>query len=547
MSSVNGVPQSLIDESAELAQRFAPPTEAAPQPPIEVPGGMQDSTNQGVFFQPNTMPLTPEQQQVPNALRPNATAELVPSSINMGSIPTGLDVTSLQPQQPKPKAAPGDSYATPQAVQAAPAQAGVPNVADNQKAFLDQYGVQQGANTAIAKAESDKAQADATAMVEAQKQTALAANQLSKLHNEFEGNYNERVLQLDGISKQLASQDFTAPKIDEGHFWASRSTPQSIMAGIAIALGAVGGGFSGNGKNSAVDVINKAIDRDIDVQKFNAQKEIQEKQMKSQNLRDQAGVQNSLMSHLQTKYSDDTQAVLAMKNLMLEQTQQQLHINASKSESVVVKKRAAILDSQLEQQKQQVRMQLKQQMYQRQVMQQALGSGDPTKISPEAESYLDPESRKILNERRERYIPGWGEATTKEGATKFREATAETRTALDNISEIKKLSEGLHGLSPMTDRARVAEIRTRLASLTGNLNKSLNKTSRLSDVDVHLIKEILGDPTANTALKSVQLKKLQTVEHVLQNDINNLAESHGIAKRSYSDVNAAKSIVTPRQ
>lgn len=46
----------------------------------------------------------------------------------------------------------------------------------------------------------------------------------------------------------------------------------NIMAGIGIMLGAVGGALQGTGKNAAVDVIERAIDRDLNAQKMNLDK-----------------------------------------------------------------------------------------------------------------------------------------------------------------------------------------------------------------------------------------------------------------------------------
>ena len=50
------------------------------------------------------------------------------------------------------------------------------------------------------------------------------------------------------------------------------SLGQNILAGISIALGALGGSLSGSNQNVALNIINKSIERDIDAQKANLAK-----------------------------------------------------------------------------------------------------------------------------------------------------------------------------------------------------------------------------------------------------------------------------------
>lgn len=65
--------------------------------------------------------------------------------------------------------------------------------------------------------------------------------------------------------RRLAEQvNSISTTVDPDRFWASRSTPQKIGSIIGVALGALG---SRDGNNKAVDVLNRAIERDIDAQK----------------------------------------------------------------------------------------------------------------------------------------------------------------------------------------------------------------------------------------------------------------------------------------
>ncbi len=67
------------------------------------------------------------------------------------------------------------------------------------------------------------------------------------------------------IAKHTAAVDDMAKintTIDPDRFWASRSTPQKILSILGIALGGVNGG-----PNQSMEMIQKAIDRDVDAQK----------------------------------------------------------------------------------------------------------------------------------------------------------------------------------------------------------------------------------------------------------------------------------------
>lgn len=57
-------------------------------------------------------------------------------------------------------------------------------------------------------------------------------------------------------------------KIDPERYWNSKSTGAKILAGIGMVLGGMGGGMTKTGRNPALEQINKAINDDIDAQKY---------------------------------------------------------------------------------------------------------------------------------------------------------------------------------------------------------------------------------------------------------------------------------------
>ena len=68
------------------------------------------------------------------------------------------------------------------------------------------------------------------------------------------------------ITNRLAQHEREVEQaVDPNRFWNSRTTGQKVLAAIAIAFG----GFSRDGQNHALKIINKAIANDIAAQKAN--------------------------------------------------------------------------------------------------------------------------------------------------------------------------------------------------------------------------------------------------------------------------------------
>jgi len=58
-----------------------------------------------------------------------------------------------------------------------------------------------------------------------------------------------------------------AQQIDPDRWWNNKSTGGKILAGIGMVLGGMGGGLQGTGRNPAMEVMNKAIDDDMNAQR----------------------------------------------------------------------------------------------------------------------------------------------------------------------------------------------------------------------------------------------------------------------------------------
>lgn len=186
-----------------------------------------------------------------------------------------------------------------------------------------------------------KAKADIAESVVRQQQaetnsTALAEHQRAK--DEMERQYQSNVANKQKEIEGLTDKYLNTP-LDANHMWHEMGTGGKITAGIAIALGALGGALSGTNGNVGLDLINKAIERDIKMQEMNLDKTgkaIQQKRGILSDYRDQFGdmdkakeaafitYQKAVASHFdalaQSAHDPGTAAVAARAKAELDQS-----------------------------------------------------------------------------------------------------------------------------------------------------------------------------------------------------------------------------------
>lgn len=175
-------------------------------------------------------------------------------------------------------------------------------------------------NIVTTKAGSSQAQVDPSALRDLNKQTELGAQATEAEHKALIAESIVRQKQADAQANAIADHQqavdaarqtyqaniekkqqeiqestdkFLNTPLDANHFWADKGTGDKVMAGIAIALGALGGAMNGSNGNVGLDVINKAIERDLKVQELNMQKQ-------------QAGIsmKRGLLSDYMNQYGD---------------------------------------------------------------------------------------------------------------------------------------------------------------------------------------------------------------------------------------------------
>lgn len=143
------------------------------------------------------------------------------------------------------------------------------------------------------------------------------AKQNEAIKNRFAAQQQE-VRRINDEAKKVEQEAMDA-RIKGDHLWGDQGTGNRIMAGIGLALGGFGQAFNGK-DNPAIDIINKALDRDIEVQKANAAQ-----------LGKAATMKNNQFARMKEIYGDDNIAANAVKAMTLEQTANQIDVIKARS------------------------------------------------------------------------------------------------------------------------------------------------------------------------------------------------------------------------
>jgi hypothetical protein len=267
-----GVAPSMVVEPMDYTATELPTADlgvAAPTAPQKMP----DSA----FVQPNRMslgnfglvpPTTPT--PTPQVTTPiSAPAISGPASVGPSGIKytedTGLPVDPPTPSAPDTSAmdtstSAGLSKLTESTTTARPLSKELLKAQD--EAFKKQgMAVASEAEAEIARNNAATIEAQAVA----QREAKFLEEETARQQREQDA-IDERQAKLDAISEEYSDMN-----LDSNRFWNNKSTGDKILAAIAIGLGAMGQAQSG-GENQALNIIQGAIDRDIEEQKHNIAK-----------------------------------------------------------------------------------------------------------------------------------------------------------------------------------------------------------------------------------------------------------------------------------
>jgi hypothetical protein len=260
----------------------------------------------------------------------------------------------------------------------------------------------------------------------------------------------------------------------------------------------------------ALEMLNKAIDRDMETQK------------------QQIGQENNLLVQMRQKFQDDQSADTATRMLLNQKAQNELGKAAAKYQGESAKQNAEIMKSQLQQQQAQLQRQL---AMQQMMAAQASGNGSGLSAMQMAAMGMPKEWVDLQKDVEEKSMPkasGWvGKASTKEGLGKFQEYIGEVEPAVNSINRIKELKKNYNRITDQTTRAKID---TEVAGLVGSLRLPITGPGILNDSERELLNKIIGNPNLLFTMPSWQDARMSQIQKKLNSDLATKGNVYGFRK-----------------
>lgn len=333
-----------------------------------------------------------------------------------------------------------------------PAQPSQPSMMDQSMGAYEQM---KRANEMLGQAKAVEGYKTARAIEDTQRQIDALPSA-----NDIVNKYAERDQQL--------LNAYNENKINPDQYWQNKSTPQKIMASIAMLISGAGAGVSGK-ENLAIKTIDKAIEDDI-----NAQKASQDKNL-------------NLYKLNQNAMKNDMEATLATKNQMYTALKYKINQAAANSYSQAAKaealKASALIDGQMALQRQKMAL--------LQPSKESTGGQDPNSEQAyinhmNAAQMIAPDMAKDMQNK---YIPGVGVARISP-SDKDREQLASTKNIVNDLTELQALAtQGMTvpgTIASSVNKNKIAAVQLKM--------KTAYQLGVLSGTDYEMLNKLVADP-----------------------------------------------------
>jgi len=446
----NGLSRDHISKIQRMADggEVEDTTEAPPENTQTVPSTEAFPEN----FPTSPIPPTPQDQLAPQSM--------------------GLAAQSMVPQ-PTPDAAVQTDQGQPSANKPPDT-----TFADPMESYKKAYTLEHQGNVAALQGNQIQAQND-----------LQAANNLIEGQQNSYQEYQNRVApimqNLDRVTQQAANQ-----KLDYGRVWSNMSTGNKILAGISIMLGGIGQGLLKSNHNAALDVINQAIDRDVQQQKA------------------QMDQKNNLYRMYQSQVHNEQEAEQLTKAHLTSVFQGQLARAAAMSNDPKAMAAYKMAEAQINQQQGNTAMQIAQFGIQRHIATQQFG--------PELLPFMGKESDTAVR------LPNgnYGKATSKEGAKEANTAIGSYQPLLKSLDTLENLPKMTAGM-PYTQASQLAAQAQAEASSQIAKMKDVQFSSRTAE----LLKNMVGgDPKSylTGAIRPMVQQARQSAQGDLESKLQSL-------------------------
>lgn len=275
---------------------------------------------------------------------------------------------------------------------------------------------------------------------------------------------------LDSYNAQTESayNDYMNGEIDPNHMWHNMGTGNKVLAAISIALGGLGGGLSGRGGNTGLDVINQAINRDIEAQKANLDKKRSLLSMNFEKTRNLAEAESLTRSMMAAGIAAQTQKLAARYGGQVAAANAQSIVGQLKQQAIGQNYQMAVMGAKM-----------------------APFTGNNSQgfsMNPFIASDKELSARAVPTGTMNG-SPTYHMAADEGSAKKLRETVEpDSQTVLQNILEMKRLANLGSAMSP-TDRKRFQNLAQESAPLLG----TLGGVNRFNLDEANMNKGMLGN------------------------------------------------------
>lgn len=387
---------------------------------------------------------------------------------------------------------------------------------ETQNEYMKQFATQQKAIGNVAKAQAESSEQQAVEYEKAAQKLEQTQHQLQNLKQDYQKNFDTTLREFNDASQKVKDTKFQ-------DYWADKSTGQKVMAGIAIMLGGYGAGLRGDNVNTGLNVINANIERDIQRQKMEFEKN-----------KDAATLAQNKFALYNQKFDNERMAELALKDNALAASQFKIQQIAETNKAPAIQEQAKASIALLEQQRLQTKMMFEQQAKQ-QALLRSIGQQSGRTLSPQEEMILaktDPKGYEVYREQAKRAINPTsvtkyqGFAANEELAKDFSKYRGEVEPAISGAQRILQASKDLNKITDLSKRAQIA---TEMKALVGQLRLPFTGPGQLTEKEYDRLLDTIGDPNKLIALPALERVKLNTVLNKLQGDLDRRAEAAGLS------------------
>lgn len=274
------------------------------------------------------------------------------------------------------------------------------------------------------------------------------------------------------------------------------------MGIIGLAFGGYVQGATGRG-SPAQEMIGQAIQNDIAAQKAEMDK-----------LKDLGTAKRNMFGLYMQQFGDERQAEAATRATMLQRVEMQMKQVAASFKAPQIQANAQKAIGEIQVQKNAALYQFEQAAQAKHVQLRG-GSQLPAGLDIE----------QLPPEQRERYVPGLGLASTKEGAKDMREFKATADSINGGIQELISMTNSTGKSISPEQRARAE---TLASMLKGQLRLPIVGPGAVSESEWKLLDRIVANPATIFSLDAVSRASLETVNRRIQSQLADKARSNGL-------------------